>query len=78
MLRAWAGSVTSSGGLRSDFSVMERERSAPGVSFTFFARGRGIFGRIYCDLLAKLCEGVRGFVQRCVQGRTLHLRRGLL
>jgi hypothetical protein len=33
--------------LRRDFRVTERERSWPGLSFCFLARGRGILGRMY-------------------------------
>ena len=41
----------SSGGLRSDFRVMLRRRSAPGADLTFLLRGLGIFGSMYCVAL---------------------------
>ena len=47
----------SSGGLRRDFSVMVRLRVAPGASFCFFSRGRGIFGRMYCDSVSMRAMG---------------------
>jgi len=44
--RGKEGSVMSSGGLRSDFRVILRERSEPGASFSFFWRGRAVLGRM--------------------------------